>query len=271
MKDSLTYLTTLKSQANLGFQLDAFVSRRDIIWYSCGSASAVMTKIVLASKPDATIVYCDTGSEHEDNIRFLDDCQNWYGKEIKIIKSQLFNNVDDVIEARKYMAGIDGAPCTIELKKVPRLDFQIPDDIQYYGYTIEEWKRARNFVVNNIELQLQFPLIYNLITKEDCIGILKQAGIKLPIMYELGFEHNNCIGCVKSQSAKYWAMIRLYFPVVFKIRCEQSRRLGVKLVKIKNERIFLDELPEGIEFPDEKEASCDFLCHTIAEQIGKSG
>src|SRR5690606_18423935 len=115
--------------------------------------------------------------------------------------------------------------CTVELKKVPRLNFQIPDDIQYYGYTIEEWKRARNFVINNIELQLRFPLIYEMITKEDTLAILKEAGIKLPIMYGLGFEHNNCIGCVKSQSPKYWAMIRLYFPIVFEIRCKQSRKL----------------------------------------------
>lgn len=271
MKDSLTYLTTLKSQATIGVQLDAFVSQRDVIWFSCGAASAVMAKIVLADKPNATIVYCDTGSEHEDNKRFLNDCQNWYGKEIKVIKSQLFNNVDDVIEARQYMAGVSGAPCTVDLKKIPRMDFQIPDDIQYFGYTIEEWQRARNFIVNNIELQLRYPLIYNLITKEDCLAIVTEAGIKLPIMYELGFEHNNCIGCVKSSSPRYWAMIRLYFPPVFWKRVEQSRKLNVKLVKYKGERIFLDELPQGIDFAAEKEASCDFLCHTIAEQIKTSG
>jgi len=271
LKDSLTYLSTLKSHANIGFQLDAFVSRRDVIWFSCGAASAVMTKIVLAERPDATIVYCDTGSEHEDNVRFLNDCQNWYGKEIKIIKSQLFKNVDEVIEARNYMAGIDGAPCTVDLKKVPRMNFQIPDDVQYFGYTIEEWQRARNFVVNNIDLQLRFPLIYNLLTKEDCHAIIKEAGIKTPKMYELGFEHNNCLGCVKSQSAKYWAMIRLYFPDIFKRRIEQSRKLNVRLVKYKGQRIFLDELPEGIDFPDEKEAACDFLCQSIVEQISEPG
>lgn len=271
MKDSLTYLSTLKSQASIGFQLDAFVSQRDVIWFSCGAASAVVAKIVLADKPNAEIVYCDTGSEHEDNKRFLKDCQNWYGKEIKVLKSQLFKNVDEVIEARSYMAGIDGAPCTVDLKKVPRMNFQIPDDIQYFGYTIEEWQRARNFVVNNIDLQLRFPLIYNLLTKEDCHAIIKEAGIKTPKMYELGFEHNNCLGCVKSQSPKYWAMTRLIFPEVFQRRCEQSRKLNVRLVKYKGERIFLDELPEGIDYATEKEASCDFLCHTIAEQIGTSG
>ena len=49
---------------------------RTVIWFSCGAASAVMTKIVLKEEPDAHVVYCDTGSEHYDNRRFLSEKLN---------------------------------------------------------------------------------------------------------------------------------------------------------------------------------------------------
>lgn len=267
MENEFRYLINLNNNSVLGSQIDAFMDQRNICWFSCGAASAVMTKIVLKQNPNAIPVYCDTGSEHEDNVRFLSDCEKWFEKKIIVIKSKSFENVDAVIAAREYMSGVNGAPCTVELKKVPRMEFQLPDDIHYFGYTIDEWKRARNFSINNFELNLRHVLIYNLLTKEDCLGILKSVGIKLPYLYTIGLEHNNCIGCVKAASLKYWAVIRQYFPVIFMIRCEQSRKYGVKLIKIKGERRFLDELPPGIDFPNEPEESCDFLCSSLANEL----
>ena len=63
-------------------------------------------------------------------------------------------------------------------------------------------------------------------------------------MYRLGFENNNCIGCVKATSPAYWNLTRKNFPERYRQRAEQSRRLGVRLVRYKGVRIFLDELPE---------------------------
>ncbi len=40
---------------------------RVVIWFSCGAASAIATKL---SKPDV-IAYCDTGYEDYDNSRFM--------------------------------------------------------------------------------------------------------------------------------------------------------------------------------------------------------
>jgi hypothetical protein len=61
-------------------------------------------------------------------------------------------------------------------------------------------------------------------------------------MYLLGFPNANCIGCVKATKPSYWNLVRKEFPDVFKERSEQSRRLGCKLVRVRGERIFLDEL-----------------------------
>jgi len=64
----------------------------------------------------------------------------------------------------------------------------------------------------------------------------------LPEIYGRGFPNANCIGCVKATSPTYWNLVRREFPDVFDQRAEQSRRLGARLVRVRNERIFLDEL-----------------------------
>lgn len=243
-----------------------------ISWFSCGAPSAVMTKILLKEYPDTRIAYCDTGSEHPDNMRFLMDCEKWFGRKVEGLKGD-YDSVDEVIDDRKYLAGINGAPCTAELKRVPRLRYQEMDDIQAMGYTTDERKRAKRFTKNNPELNVIYPLIKMGMSEYDCHALLREIGIELPVMYKLGFRHNNCLGCVKSGSAKYWDLTRRHFPEVFQRRCEQSRKYGARLLQMKSEetgefeRYFLDELPELDYFPDEPEHTCDFLCQSISEDI----
>ena len=55
---------------------------RIIGWFSCGAASAVAVKLTRALP-----VYCDTGAEHPDNIRFLADCERWFGLKVERLKS----------------------------------------------------------------------------------------------------------------------------------------------------------------------------------------
>lgn len=220
---------------------------RVLAWFSCGAASAVATKEAIRVFGDSVIpVNCDTRpSEHTDNYRFSLECERWFGRPIVYLRNDKYATVDDVFEKTRYMAGQYGARCTTELKKVPRLAFQHPDDIHVFGYTVGERKRMRDFRENNPELKLRWLLAEARITKAECLRRITEAGIALPVMYELGFENNNCPGCVKASSPWYWSMVRKHFPEVFKRRCEQSRELGVRLVEIKHHvRIFLDELPD---------------------------
>ena len=45
---------------------------RTLIWFSAGAASAVAAYLTLQRNPKALVLYCDTGSEHPDNQRFVD-------------------------------------------------------------------------------------------------------------------------------------------------------------------------------------------------------
>ncbi len=220
------------------------MAQRTVVWFSCGAASAVAAKLAVNSRQDVEVVYCDTSaSEHPDNLRFLSDVERWIGQPVTIIRSETFASVDDVIEKRRYMSGIKGAPCTVEMKKVPRFNFQRPDDVHVFGLTADEAPRVARFASANHDLALWWPLVEQGITKVDCLARITAAGIALPVLYQQGYRNNNCLGCVKATSADYWNKIRADYPDVFAKRVEQSRELGVKLTRWKGQRIFLDELP----------------------------
>lgn len=220
---------------------------RVIVWYSDGAASAVAAKLAIQKYGDrCEVVKCDTtSSEHPDNLRFRKDVERWLGREVILIRSPDYADVDEVFERTRYMAGIAGARCTAEMKKKVRQAYERPDDIHVFGYTVEEHHRAKSFEANNPELTCDWILIDSFVRKVDCHRIIREAGIEQPAMYRLGFEHNNCLGCVKATSAAYWNRVRLEFPEVFERRARQSREIGARLVRVDGVRMFLDELPEG--------------------------
>lgn len=236
--------------------------RRTIGWFSCGAASAVACKLERAMP-----VYCETGAEHLDNARFLMDCERWFGRRVTRLRSDDYFDTWEVWKKRRYLAGIDGAPCTTELKVKPRLAFQRPDDIHVFGYTADkaDADRAGRLRANYPELTIRTPLIDRGITKAACLDMIQRAGLKPPIMYSLGFQNANCVPCVKATSPAYWALIRQHFPEKFERMAKLSRELDVRLCRINDERRFIDEIPVDHPTTNPIQPSCDFLC-AIAEQ-----
>jgi hypothetical protein len=218
------------------------------VWFSCGAASAVAAKKTIekyGKTHNILIVNNPIIEEHEDNRRFLKDIEEYIQQPVVEAKNKNFPNASivEVFEKNKYMSGIKGAPCTKFLKKEARYQFELSHNIDFHvlGFTIDEWKRQKNF--NEKERSNTLPVLCSsLITKEDCFKILKKSNIKLPKIYSLNYPNANCIGCVKSSSPTYWNLVRATFPEVFNQRVEQSRRIGCKLVQLKGKRIFLDEL-----------------------------
>ena len=240
---------------------------RTICWFSCGAASAVATKLMLAERQPVSIVYCETGAEDEDNTRFLADYEVWFGQKVERIRSDEYRDTWDVWERRKYLAGVDGAPCTVELKIAPRLAYQRPTDIHVFGYTADagDVARAKRMRGTYFEMAIHTPLIDRGITKAGCFAMVEGAGIRLPRVYPMGFANANCIPCVKATSPDYWALIRKCFPVIFLRMSALSRQLGVRLCRLHGERAFIDEIPDDWPVTQPISPACDFLCQ-IAEQ-----
>jgi hypothetical protein len=238
---------------------------RHLLWVD-GANSAVASYLILQKIPNAIPIHCDLGnSVHEDNHRFINDLEDWYGKEILRIRSEKYANIDEVFESRSYLAGINGAPCTSEMKFIPRMNFQLPSDIHYWGYTSDprDFARFRR-------MQSEYPLLNQRailteigMTKRDTHTFLADAGIQRPYVYEIGMTNGNCLCCVKASSPNYWAHQRKFFPLTFAKRAEQCRKYGARLTRINNVRIFIDEIP--LDWPTEIKGNfggCGFHCAT---------
>jgi len=236
------------------------------VWFSCGVASAVAAKKTIEKYGDThkiLVVNNPVKNEHPDNLRFLDDVEVWLAHKIIKATNSKYPNADitEVFDKVKYISGVGGAPCTRELKKEARYQFEKENQIDFHvlGFTIDEWERQKRF--NTFERGNTIPVLINeLLTKDDCFKIVEKAGIKLPLIYSLGYPNANCIGCVKSSSPTYWNLVRQTFPDVFEERAIQSRRIGCRLVKVKGKRIFLDELLETDKGGKIKSYDCGIFC-----------
>lgn len=189
------------------------------------------------------IIYTHVTNQHPDSLRFLHDCERLLGRKIKILQSEQYASVDDVIERTRCINTAYGAPCTKWLKKQVRKDWEKkePDHhIYVWGYDVEEKGRADMVMKAMSDYEHEFPLIEHGLTKAECHGIADRLGLKRPIMYDMGYKNNNCIGCVKGGMG-YWNKIRQDFPEVFERRARQERMIGHSCIK----GVFLDELEPG--------------------------
>ena len=231
---------------------------RNLVWFSCGSASFACLWL-LRNEPNLIVAYCDTGSEHPDNKRFMLDAELACKVSVLTLKSEKYADHFDVLRKTKYINGAGGARCTVELKKALRFKFQKEGDVQTFGYTADEKHRADRLVTAYPEINARFPLIEKGWNKQDCINLLHRLEIDIPIMYRLGYDNNNCIGCVKG-GAGYWNKIKKDFPDEFNKMAIIEREVGHSCIKGN----FLDELPENVGHePKGYEMSCDFVCQSM--------
>lgn len=242
---------------------------RILCHFSCGAASAVATKLALQKygKDNCEILNIYIKEEHPDNQRFLKECEAWFGKSITVVKNERFDGSIYEVFKLGYLKTPKGAPCTTQLKRKVRAKHQRPDDIHVFGYTVEEQDRADDFIERNQNVSCDFILIESGLTKSDCLGVLERAGIDIPTMYKLGYQNNNCIGCVKGAMG-YWNKIRKDFPDVFEKMAKLERESGYALnrEKIQGKKIpvFLDELdPNRGDFQNEPSIECSFFCEMV--------
>lgn len=198
--------------------------------------------LALREYSNVTIIRIETGSEHPDNERFMKECEEkLFHQPIKVARSEKYANVVDVIERKRFINSPFGASCTYELKKKVR--YKIEDEIkcwdnQVYGFDTSERRRAQRFIEQYPATRPLFPLISHNLSKEDCLAILDKYGIQIPTMYQLGYNNNNCIGCVKGGKG-YWNMIRKDFPATFNRMASLERQISHSCIK----DCYLDELP----------------------------
>ena len=248
------------------------MSGRIVAQFSCGAASAVAMKLAQAQHGQIEIINAYLLEEHEDNRRFAIDCERWFGQPITMLRDEKDGaSVVRVFRRKQYMMGPMGAPCSRALKRSLLDGWKQPGDVMVFGYTAEESDRLDDFRERNPDRPVLAPLIDAGLTKADCKAMIQRAGIELPMMYRLGYDNANCIGCVKGGEG-YWRAIRADFPAQFEANCQLQDEIGegswflrYRSGPRKNERFPLRELPAGEPRRNEALPSCSFFCE-MAEQ-----
>ena len=228
-----------------------------VCWISAGVSSFIAGYL---AKDIDRFIYIDIENQHPDSMRFIKDCERVLGKEIEILKSQ-YGSVQNVISTFRYINGIYGAKCTDILKKRVRKEWEYEHrdyDITYvWGFDCTEKHRKDRLEETMIEFHHEFPLIDKELTKEDAHGMCASLGIKRPLMYDLGYKNNNCIGCVKGGMG-YWNKIRVDFPEVFQRMATLEREVGHSCLN----GIYLDELESDRgRIEDEVMEECSIMCY----------
>tara|TARA_R110000851_G_C13082120_1_gene565887 strand:+ start:2112 stop:2870 length:759 start_codon:yes stop_codon:yes gene_type:complete len=249
-------------------------NNRVVSWFSCGAASAYAT--YLASKKyegqDFRAVYCKVAEEHPDSLRFLGEYEQATGIPITIIGDEKHNySIYDVFRKRQFIKGPTGAPCTMVLKKWQRKEFQKPTDVQVFGYTVEEHRRIDRFIDSNNEVDADFLLAEEGITKPQCLEFITSLGIELPLMYRLGYANNNCVGCIKGGMG-YWNAIRKDFPEAFDRMAKLEREIGHSVNKDEKGPVYLDVLAvDRGNFKRDMPGDCGFTCESSQKELFNAG
>jgi hypothetical protein len=245
--------------------------------FSCGAASAVATKLILAAyAPDEVlIVNAFIKEEHPDNRRFFADCERWFAHPVIVLKDEKYGaSTHEVWKRKRFMKGLRGAPCSLILKRQLLATVAQPGDVNVLGFTREEWDRFDSLCERFPDEKFRAPLIEKDLGKDDCLAMVERAGIQLPMMYRMGYDNANCIGCPKGGQA-YWQNIREDFPQDFvQIKMiQQAIGPGANFLRFRSgprngERMSLAELPAGRgDMNREPSFSCSFFCQLAEQEI----
>ena len=120
-----------------------------VVWFSCGAASAVASKLTLekyGKDNQVLIVNNPIKEEDVDNVRFKRDMEKWINQPIIEAVNPEFPeaSICEVFARKKYMSGVKGAPCTLMLKKMARYYFERTNQVDYHvlGFTHDEQDRC---------------------------------------------------------------------------------------------------------------------------------
>lgn len=240
---------------------------RVVCHFSCGAASAVATKLALAQYGHDRVVIFNAfvAEEHPDNRRFAADCEKWFDHPVTVLRDEKYGaSAREVWRRRRFIKQRLGSQCSIVLKRELIDAHSAHDDLHVYGFTVEEIDRAERFR----SAGLVCPLIDRSLTKADCLGIVERAGIELPLMYRMGYNNANCIGCCKGGMG-YWNKIRRDFPEDFAAAAKIEADIGPSSYMLFNretgDRFPLTQLDPSAGRHDETVPDCSIFC-AMAEQ-----
>jgi len=120
-----------------------------------------------------------------------------------------------VFRDKRFLGNSWADPCSAILKRElmgrwVKDRFTPENSVRVLGYDWSEGHRLRR-IQERLDWTVEAPLLDPpYLEKRDIIQKARDAGLHIPLMYELGFEHNNCYGkCVKAGQAHFAKLYHL--------------------------------------------------------------
>lgn len=195
----------------------------DHIVFFSGGLSSYFTALEVAKREgtgNLKLLFTDTSYEDPDLYRFLKEAAADVGGELVWLKDG--RTPWDVFRDVRFLGNTRLDPCSRVLKREPAQRWvkeNYPDSLNvtlYIGMSYDEkgrWERSvRYWSPYSVESPLlEFPGLDRFAMLSKC----KARGIEPPVLYDLGFPHNNCGGfCVKA-GHRQWDLLRVELPEKF--------------------------------------------------------
>lgn len=204
-----------------------------IVALSGGKSSAWCAHWALQNYPkDEVVLYFnDTKWEHPDLYRFLIDLEQHFDH--NITRDSDGRSVEQLFYDKHALANNRMPFCSRILKAERLQKFYRNGDTLIFGIGKDELHRAHRLVgayqiiavKDNKYPKIEFPLILQNTTTDQVDTFLRSAGIEEPLLYKLGFTHNNCSGgCVRA-GKKQWKLLYEKLPDVYADRERVEREM----------------------------------------------
>ncbi len=173
-----------------------------IVSYSGGLASFFEAKLTIEKygKDNVELVFCDTKSEDEDLYRFLDDTEKYLGMKITKLVEGRTNWECAFDDNFLYNSRIANCTINLKMKMFNKYIKPIDDDkvVVHIGFDYTELHRFEKSK-KHYKCKIESLIKDTELTKANMRDELELLGIELPLLYRLGFAHNNCGGfCFKA-------------------------------------------------------------------------
>jgi hypothetical protein len=184
---------------------------------------------------DLVLLFADTLIEHPDLYRFLDDVTRDIG--VPITRVADGRTPTQVFRDRKFIGNSQIAPCSVHLKQIPcrrwlEANCDPADTVLYVGidWTTKDASRLPGITAGWSPWRVEFPLLEPpYVDKRGWFMEARRRGFDEPLLYKLGFEHNNCSGrCVRGGQGQ-WAHLLQVMPGVYAAAEADERMLQREL------------------------------------------
>lgn len=193
---------------------------KHVVMYSGGICSFMTAKRVVERHPGEEIVllFADTNIEDPDLYRFLEEGADYL--RLRVTRIADGRTPWQIFDQNNIIPGGRIDPCSSILKRqlLDKWQKQHCDPcntILHYGL---DWTEIPRFEVLQSHKRKcgwecrAYMIERPWLAKKEMISEVKELGIRIPLLYWLGFAHNNCGGfCIKAGQAQF-ALLLKHFP-----------------------------------------------------------